>query len=278
MQWLANRFQIDLRQPRLMGIVNCTPDSFSDGGQFADTRSALRHCEQLLREGADILDVGAESSRPGAQPLPLADELARLTPIVTAALRLGVPISIDTYKPAVMQAMLDLGVDIINDIWALRQPQAVQTLAQYPQCGVVLMHMHGEPQTMQAAPLQGAVVPAVHGFFVARLAALADPAWAGRVCLDPGIGFGKTVEQNCALTANLAAFQDLGLPLLMGWSRKSSLGAITGLPVGGRLAPSVAAALISVQNGANILRVHDVAATRAALQVAQACNTLPSGM
>ena len=275
MQWLANRFQIDLRQPRLMGIVNCTPDSFSDGGQFADTRSALRHCEQLLREGADILDVGAESSRPGAQPLPLADELARLAPIVTAALTLGVPISIDTYKPAVMQAMLDLGVDIINDIWALRQPQAAQTIAQYPQCGVVLMHMHGEPQTMQVAPMAGDVVSTVHDFFAARLAALAAAGLAGRVCLDPGIGFGKTVEQNFELTAKLAAFKSLGLPLLMGWSRKSSLGAITGLPVGERLAPSVAAALISVQNGAHILRVHDVAATRAALQIAQACKALP---
>ena len=276
MQWQANRFQLDLSVPRLMGIVNCTADSFSDGGQFADASAALRHCEQLLREGADILDLGAESSRPGASPLPLAEELARLKPIVEVALGFGVPISIDTYKPAVMQTMLDLGADIINDIWALRQPQAAQTIAQYPQCGVVLMHMHGEPQTMQAAPMSGDVLSAVHDFFAARLAALAAAGLAGRVCLDPGIGFGKTVEQNFELTAKLAAFKSLGLPLLMGWSRKSSLGAITGLPVGERLAPSVAAALVSVQNGANILRVHDVAATRAALQIAQACQALPS--
>lgn len=278
MQWQANRFQIDLSQPRLMGIVNCTTDSFSDGGQFADASAALRHCEQLLREGADILDLGAESSRPGAQPLPLAEELARLKPIVEVALGFGVPISIDTYKPAVMQAMLDLGVDIINDIWALRQPQAAQTIAQYPQCGVVLMHMHGEPQTMQAAPMTGDVISEVHDFFAARLAALDVAGWAGRVCLDPGIGFGKTVAQNFELTASLAALKSFNLPLLMGWSRKSSLGAITGLPVGERLAPSVAAALISVQNGANILRVHDVGATRAALQIAQACQALPSAV
>ena len=278
MQWQANRFQIDLSQPRLMGIVNCTTDSFSDGGQFADASAALRHCEQLLREGADILDLGAESSRPGARPLPLAEELARLKPIVEVALGFGVPISIDTYKPAVMQAMLDLGVDIINDIWALRQPQAAQTIAQYPQCAVVLMHMHGEPQTMQAAPMTGDVVSEVHDFFAARLTVLAAAGLAGRVCLDPGIGFGKTVAQNFELTANLAALKSFNLPLLMGWSRKSSLGAITGLPVGERLAPSVAAALISVQNGANILRVHDVAATRAALQVAQACQALPSAV
>lgn len=276
MQWQANRFQLDLSAPRLMGIVNCTTDSFSDGGQFADTSAALRHCEQLLREGADILDLGAESSRPGAQPLPLAEELARLRPIVEVALGFGVPISIDTYKPAVMQAMLDMGVDIINDIWALRQPQAAQTIAQYPQCGVVLMHMHGEPQTMQMAPMTGDVLSRVHDFFAARLAALAAAGLAGRVCLDPGIGFGKTVEQNFELTAQLSAFKSLGLPLLMGWSRKSSLAALTGLPVGERLAPSVAAALISAQNGANILRVHDVAATRAALQIAQACKALPS--
>ena len=278
MQWQANRFQLDLSVPHLMGIVNCTTDSFSDGGQFADATAALRHCEQLLREGADILDLGAESSRPGASPLPLAEELARLKPIVEVALGFGVPISIDTYKPAVMQAMLDLGADIINDIWALRQPQAAQTIAQYPQCGVMLMHMHGEPQTMQAAPMAGDVLSAVHDFFAARLAALAAAGLAGRVCLDPGIGFGKTVEQNFELTAKLAAFKSLGLPLLMGWSRKSSLGAITGLPVGERLAPSVAAALVSVQNGANILRVHDVAATRAALQIAQACQALPSAV
>ena len=278
MQWQANRFQLDLSAPRLMGIVNCTTDSFSDGGQFADTSAALRHCEQLLREGADILDLGAESSRPGAQPLPLAEELARLRPIVEVALGFGVPISIDTYKPAVMQAMLDMGVDIINDIWALRQPQAAQTIAQYPQCGVVLMHMHGEPQTMQTNPMTGDVLSAVQDFFAARLAALTAAGLAGRVCLDPGIGFGKTVEQNFELTAQLSAFKSLGLPLLMGWSRKSSLGAITALPVEERLAPSVAAALISVQNGANILRVHDVAATRAALQIAQACKALPSAV
>ncbi len=271
--WQAGRFALALDTPRIMGIVNCTPDSFSDGGQFADSASAIAQCERLAAEGADILDIGAESTRPGATPLPLAEELARLKPVVQAAVNLGVAVSVDTYKPAVMQAVLDWGADIINDVWALRQPGAAQVLQAYPQAGVVLMHMHRQPQDMQMAPMQGDAQPVVRAFFDERLNALADlqgEAKAPRLCLDVGICFGKTVAQNLQLTRDLPAFADFGLPLLMGWSRKSSLGAITGLDVAERLAPSLAAALLSVQAGAQIVRAHDVAETRAVLQVLQA--------
>ena len=273
--WQAGRFVLDLQQPRIMGIVNCTPDSFSDGGQFADSASAIAQCERLVAEGADILDIGAESTRPGAAPLSLVQELQRLEPVVKAAVSMGVAVSVDTYKPAVMQAVLDWGADIINDVWALRQAGAAQVLQAHPQAGVVLMHMHRQPQDMQIQPMQGDVPAAVHDFFAQRLADLAalqgvDASAPPRLCLDVGIGFGKTVAQNFALTRDLQHFADFGLPLLMGWSRKSSLGAITGLDVGQRLAPSLAAALLSVQHGAHIVRVHDVGQTRAALQVLQA--------
>lgn len=273
LSWQAGRFVFDLQQPRIMGIVNCTPDSFSDGGQFADSASAIAQCERLVREGADMLDIGAESTRPGAAPLLLEVELARLQPVVQAAVHMGVAVSVDTYKPAVMRAALDWGADIINDVWALRQDGAVQALQAYPQAGVVLMHMHRQPQDMQIAPMQGDALPVVRAFFDERLNALADlqrGAQAPRLCLDVGIGFGKTVEQNFTLTRHLQHFADLHLPLLVGWSRKSSLGAITGLDVTERLAPSLAAALLSVQAGAQILRVHDVGQTRAALQILQA--------
>ncbi len=271
-QWQAGRFTLSLAQPLIMGIVNCTPDSFSDGGQFSSSTAAIAQCEKLVQEGAAILDIGAESTRPGAQPLPLADELARLRPVVQAAVGMGVAVSVDTYKPAVMQAVLDWGADIINDVWALRQDGAAQVLAQYPQAGAVLMHMHRQPQDMQIAPMQGQAMPQVHDFFVRRLQALAalQGGAVPRLCLDVGICFGKTVAQNFELTAHLSALQGLGLPLLMGWSRKSSLGAVTGLPVEERLLPSAVVAVLSAQQGAHILRVHDVAATRTALQVWQA--------
>lgn len=273
LMWQAGRFIWHLDAPRIMGIVNCTPDSFSDGGQFADSRSAIAHCERLVREGADILDIGAESTRPGAAPLPLTQELLRLQPVVQAALQMGVTVSVDTYKPAVMQAVLDWGADIINDVWALRQAGAAAVLQAHPKAGVVLMHMHRQPQDMQAQPMHGDVLPVVHDFFRQRLqdlAALQTDRAAPRLCLDVGIGFGKTVAQNLQLTRDLPAFADFGLPLLMGWSRKSSLGAVTGLDVGQRLAPSLAAAVLSVQAGAHIVRVHDVAETRAVLQVLRA--------
>ena len=280
--WQTSRFAIDLTRPRVMGIVNVTPDSFSDGGSHASTAAALAHCERLIREGADMLDIGGESTRPGSPPLALAEELARVLPVVRAAVQLGVPVSVDSYKPQVMQACLDFGADIINDIWALRQPGAAQVVAQHGRCGVCLMHMHGEPLGMQLAPMTGDAVPQVLAF-LQRVAI--DLQGLGvdltRIVLDPGIGFGKTVEQNFALLARQQELAALGLPLLAGWSRKSSLGAVTGLAVDERLAPSVAAALLAVQQGARIVRVHDVRASVAALAVwqamqAQAARTPPS--
>lgn len=271
MFWQTSRFTLDLSTPQIMGIVNVTPDSFSDGGQHADTLAALRHAEQLLQEGAQILDIGGESTRPGSPVVPLAQELERVLPVVRDAVRLGVPISVDTYKPEVMQAVLDLGADIINDIWALRQPGAAAVVAQHPACGICLMHMHREPQTMQQTPMSGDVVAGVIDF-------LADAAQnlqrlgvqQNRITLDYGIGFGKTVEQNFALLARQPELLVLGYPLLAGWSRKSSLGAVTGLEVGQRMVPSVAAALLAVERGARIVRVHDVRETAQALQVWQA--------
>lgn len=251
-----------------MGIVNVTPDSFSDGGQFASTRSAVAHCERLVAQGADILDLGAESSRPGSPPVPLDEELARLLPVLREAVRLGVPVSVDTYKPEVMREALDLGADIVNDIWALRQPGARDVVAAHPTCGVCLMHMHGEPQTMQRQPMEGDAVAQVAAFLAEQTQALtALGVAADRITWDPGIGFGKTVAQNFALLARQQELLEAGYPLLAGWSRKSSLGAVTGAEVGDRLAPSLAAALLAVERGARIVRVHDVRETVATLKV-----------
>ena len=268
MIWQTSRFAIDLARPQIMGIVNVTPDSFSDGGRHDSTAAALRHCEQLLKEGADILDIGGESTRPGSPAVPLDEELSRVVPLVREAVTLGVPISVDTYKPEVMRAVLDLGADIVNDIWALRQPGAAAAVAAHPQCGVCLMHMHRDPQTMQQAPMDGDVVPQVLSFL--QLQAhnlLALGVEKTRILLDAGIGFGKTVEQNFALLARHSELLAAGYPLLAGWSRKSSLGAVTGLEVDQRMVPSVAAAVLAVERGASVVRVHDVRETVAALAV-----------
>ncbi|WP_462387602.1 dihydropteroate synthase [Acidovorax sp. Q11] len=268
MIWQTSRFSIDLERPKVMGIVNVTPDSFSDGGRHASTVAALRHCEQLLQDGADILDIGGESTRPGSPAVPLDEELARVVPLVREAVALGVPISVDTYKPAVMRAVLDLGADIVNDIWALRQPGALAAVASHPQCGVCLMHMHRDPQTMQAVPMTGDVVPQVLSFLELHAHnLLAQGAKKDQILLDPGIGFGKTVEQNFALLAGQGVLKKAGYPLLAGWSRKSSLGAVTGLDVDQRMVPSVAAAVLAVDRGASVVRVHDVRETVAALAV-----------
>ena len=268
MIWQTSRFSIDLERPKVMGIVNVTPDSFSDGGHHASTIAALRHCEQLLKDGADILDIGGESTRPGSPAVPLDEELARVVPLVREAVVLGVPISVDTYKPAVMRAVLDMGADIVNDIWALRQPGALAVVAAHPQCGVCLMHMHRDPQTMQAAPMTGDVVSQVLSFLELQAHNLqAQGAKKDQILLDPGIGFGKTVEQNFALLARQDVLLGAGYPLLAGWSRKSSLGAVTGLDVDERMVPSVAAAVLAVDRAASVVRVHDVRETVAALAV-----------
>jgi len=272
--WRAGRFAIELARPRIMGIVNVTPDSFSDGGSHADVRAALRHCEALIGEGADLLDVGGESTRPGSPAVPLEEELARVLPVVREAVTLGVPVSVDTYKPEVMRAVLDLGADIINDIWALRRPGAREAVAAHGACGVCLMHMHRDPQTMQVAPMDGDVVPQVRAFLAGEAGALrALGVAAQRIVLDPGIGFGKTVTQNFALLARQGELLADGYPLLAGWSRKSSLGAVTGIESpAGRMLPSVAAALLAVERGARLVRVHDVRETAQALAVWQAMH------
>lgn len=274
MIWQTSRFNIDLARPQVMGIVNVTPDSFSDGGQHASTAAALAHCERLLRDGTDILDIGGESTRPGAVPLPLDEELARLLPVVRGAVQLGVPVSVDSYKPVVMQAVLDLGADIVNDIWALRQPGAAAVVAGHPACGVCLMHMHGEPRTMQLQTMTGDVVPQVRDFLVTAATALqAQGVSAGRIVMDPGIGFGKSVAQNFALLARQEELVAAGYPLLAGWSRKSSLAAVAAVPaMADRMVPSVAAALLAVQRGACVVRVHDVRETAQALRVLAAVN------
>jgi len=273
MFWQTSRFRIDLSQPQVMGIVNVTPDSFSDGGQHATTRAALTHCEQLLKDGAHILDIGGESTRPGAPVVSLEEELNRVLPVVREAVRLNVPISIDTYKPAVMQAVLDAGADIINDVWALRQAGAQQVVAAHASCGVCLMHMHGEPQTMQTLPMAGTAIEPVLAFLKHHAQALQALGVAHeRIALDPGVGFGKTVAQNFELLAHQESLLALGYPLLVGWSRKSSLGSVTGCEVADRMVPSVAAALLAVERGARLVRVHDVAQTVQALKVWQAAR------
>ncbi len=279
MHWQTTRFELDLARPWVMGIVNLTPDSFSDGGQHAQGSQALRHAELMLRDGAGILDVGAESTRPGAQAVPLDEELARLMPFLREAVRWQVPISVDTYKPEVMQAVLDLGVDIVNDIWALRKPGAERVVAAHRSCGVCLMHMHRDPQTMQLQTMSGDVVSAVAQFLQARMQSLLSQGVdEARLVLDPGIGFGKTVAQNFELLARQSILMELGRPLMAAWSRKSSLGVVLGqdgsmTEPSQRVSASVAAALLAVERGARMLRVHDVKATVDALRVWQAVHS-----
>ena len=275
MFWTTSRYAIDLTRPQVMGIVNATPDSFSDGGTHASTAGALRHCEQLLKDGADILDVGGESTRPGAPAGALEEELARVLPVVRGAVTMGVPVSVDTYKAGVMQAVLDLGADIVNDIWALRQPGAAAVVAQHPRCGICLMHMHRDPQTMQVEPMSGDVMAQTLSFLehhADNLRALGVDLT--RIVLDPGIGFGKTVEQNFTLLARQQALLAAGYPILAGWSRKSSLGAVSGLDAPQRMVPSVAAAVLAVDRGARVVRVHDVRDTVAALRVWSAMHSV----
>ena len=271
MFWQTTRFRIDLARPRVMGIVNVTPDSFSDGGRSA--AAAIAHCEQLVSEGADMLDIGGESTRPGSQPVSLEEELARVLPVLDAALTLGCPVSIDTSKPELMRAVLERGADVVNDIHALQAPGALEVIASHPSCGVCLMHMRGDPATMQQGPHYDDVLAEVGDFLGARLHALqAHGVDQERIVLDPGIGFGKSVEHNLDLLRRQRELLALGRPLLVGWSRKSTLGVVTGRDVSQRQSASVAAALAAVHAGARIVRVHDVAATVDALKVWQAAG------
>lgn len=261
-------YRLSLERPLIMGIVNLTPDSFSGDGVGDDRAAAIAHAEAQRAAGADILDLGAESSRPGAAAVPADVEIARLLPVLHALRDWGVPLSVDTAKPEVMRAALDAGAAIINDIAALRAPGALAAVAA-SEAGICLMHMQGEPRTMQADPRYGDVVAEVRAFLAARLAACAAAGIAReRLLVDPGFGFGKTVEHNYALLRELRRFDELGVPVLAGLSRKSMLGAVTGRPNGAaRTHASVAAAVLAAERGAKIVRVHDVAATKDALAV-----------
>jgi len=276
MIWQTSRFRIDLTRPQVMGIVNVTPDSFSDGGRFALADAARAHCDRLVEQGADILDVGGESTRPGARLPDTAEQLERVLPVLRHAVTLGVPVSIDTDDPVVMSAALALGVDILNDVRALQAPGALAVAAAHASAGICLMHMQGEPGSMQSAPHydNDDVVGAVAAFLAGRRdAALAAGIALDRIALDPGIGFGKTPAHNLALAVHQRRLLELGCPLLLGWSRKSTLGQLTGRPVGERTAASVAAAIAAVQQGAAIVRVHDVAETVDALKVWRALTS-----
>jgi dihydropteroate synthase len=271
--WQTTRFRIDLSRPQVMGIVNTTPDSFSDGGLFEAADTAIAHCERLQAEGADILDIGGESTRPGARTPTEGEELARVLPVLRHAVTLGLPVSVDTSSAAVMRAALELGVDIINDVRALQRAGALDTVAAHDSAGLCLMHMRGEPGTMQADTAYEDVVAEVGAWLAGRAAELRQRGIAPeRIVLDPGIGFAKTPAQNLALLGRQRELLAAGYPLLAGWSRKSTLGVVTGRPVGERLAASVAAALGAVSQGARIVRVHDVAATVDALKLWQAAG------
>ncbi len=261
-------FLLPLDRPLLMGVVNITPDSFSDGGQFLDAQAAIAHGRKLIEEGADILDIGGESSRPGAQAVAEREELERVLPVLKALK--DVPVSVDTRRPSVMRAVLAEGASMINDIEALEAPGALDAVAD-TDCAVCLMHKKGDPASMQKDPRYTDVVGEVKKYLATRIAACEIAGIErDRITIDPGFGFGKTVAHNLGLLKRLPELAELGVPVLAGWSRKSSLGAITGRPVGERLAASVAAALLAVQHGATILRVHDVRETRDALAVMQA--------
>ena len=268
--WSCGRFEFSLKRPLLMGIVNVTPDSFSDGGQHLSAEAAIAHARTLIVEGAQIIDLGAESTRPGALPVSVQEELARLLPVIAALRDSGAALSVDTCKPEVMQAALDAGADIINDVTGMRDPQAQRVVARHPSCGVCVMHMQGEPRTMQLNPRYLNVVTEVSAALVAQAQLLEKlGVQRARISLDPGLGFGKTAEQNYQLLKGLATLVHLGYPVVLGASRKSMLGAITGKPVDQRLSGSIAAALAGIARGVAVLRVHDVDATYDALKVWQ---------
>lgn len=265
--WHCGPYRLRLDKPLIMAIINLTPDSFSGDGLAGSVDGALRRAEQALRDGAQILDLGGESSRPGSEPVSVDEELSRVIPAVEALSRLGVPVSVDSVKPEVMSAAIAAGASIINDINALRAPGAVEAVAA-SQAGVCLMHMQGEPRSMQLAPVYADVVAEVDAFLCERLACLeAAGVVRRRLMLDPGFGFGKTLEHNLALFRALPVLGRHGLPLLVGVSRKRMLGELTGRSVGERMPAGIAAAVLAAQRGAAVLRVHDVAATRDALAV-----------
>lgn len=275
MLFLCGKYALDVTHPLVMGIVNVTPDSFSDGGQYAATDRAIAQGMALAAQGAAILDIGGESTRPGATPVPLEEELRRVIPVIESlAQQAGVPVSIDTYKPEVMRAAILAGASIVNDVFALQQPGALAAVAE-SDAGVCLMHSQGTPQTMQTDPQYQDVVRDVGDFLRARMdAAEAHGIPRARIVLDPGFGFGKRSVHNMALLRQLESLCAPGQPVLAGLSRKSLLGQITGRDVDARLHASIAAAVIAAMKGARILRVHDVKATVDALKIVTALENL----
>jgi dihydropteroate synthase len=265
---LQQNFISSINRPLIMGVVNVTPDSFSDGGLFLSTQKAIAHAKNLITEGVDILDIGGESTRPGSQSVSTGEELKRVIPVVEALVHTNIPISIDTSKPAVMKQAIAAGAFMINDINALRNPDALEIIAQNDHVQVCLMHMQGVPQNMQKNPRYDNIVAEVKDFLQQRIQATSDAGISqDRLVIDPGFGFGKTFQHNLTLLNQLNEFTAFKIPVLVGISRKSMLGTITGNNVNHRIHESVAAALLAVIKGAKIVRVHDVKASKDALSV-----------
>lgn len=272
----CGRFVLDLSRPRVMGIVNITPDSFSDGGRFHEAHAAIRHAEQLIGEGADLVDLGAESTRPGAVPVPADVEISRLMPVLVALRDAPVPISVDTMKPEVMTRAIDAGASMINDVAGFASA-ASRDAVSAAECALCVMHMQGTPQSMQVAPRYDDVVAEVAAFLCERSDRLIAAGIAPeRLVIDPGFGFGKTLEHNLSLLSRLAELRALGFPILAGLSRKGMIGALTGRPRDERLAGSLGAALVAIENGACIVRVHDVAATVDVIRIWAATRSHPA--
>ena len=272
--WRCGRFLFDFakrNRPIVMGILNATPDSFSDGGKFRSPKDAIAQAERMLVDGVDLIDIGGESTRPGAEPVVLQEELDRVLPVIEALKDCGVPLSIDTYKSETMQQALHAGADCVNDIWALRQTGALDAVLESQNCGIVLMHMQRDPLTMQFDPEYINVIAEVKQFLKDRADLLISSGIAiDRIAIDPGFGFGKSLEHNLNMLTNFSEFSTLGLPVLAGISRKSMIGKITGKDTNDRVAPSIAAAIMAADRGASIVRVHDVAETVDALKLWEA--------
>lgn len=257
-----------------MGILNATPDSFSDGGKYRTAKDAIAHAEHMISSGVDLIDIGGESTRPGAVPVGLQEELDRVLPVIEALKDCGVPLSIDTYKPETMRAALSAGVDCVNDIWALRQQGSVEAVVSHQNCGVILMHMQRDPITMQFNPEYQDVIAEVKHFLNERAQLLIkNGVNQDRIVIDPGFGFGKSLEHNLEMLANFNEFTDLSFPVLAGISRKSMIGKITGKDADDRIAPSVASAIMAADRGAKIIRVHDVAQTVDAMKLWEAIQS-----
>jgi len=275
--WRCGRFLFDFskrKRPIVMGILNATPDSFSDGGKFRSAKNAIAQAELMIQNGVDLIDIGGESTRPGAEPVDLQEELDRVLPVIEALKDCGVPLSIDTYKAETMRQSLHAGVDCVNDIWALRQADALDAVMESHNCGIVLMHMQRDPLTMQFNPEYQDVIAEVKIFLRDRVQLLISKGISvERIAIDPGFGFGKSLEHNLKMLANFDDFNALGLPVLAGISRKSMIGKITGKDTHDRVAPSIAAAIMAADRGAQIVRVHDVAETVDALKLWEAINT-----